>query len=351
MSSHLKIVLATDDGFAMHTACLIVSILKNAEADQDFTFYVLDGGITDESKAKIESLKSVRHFEIQYLVVNPQLLENLPGLRWGMNTLSRLLIPELLPHEDRLLYLDADMIVRGSLEELWTADFEGKAIAVALDICELSSDSFNRDWRKTVLGLSNSKMFNAGMMLMNMKKIREEHSFQTTMQWLEHFANVVLFPDQDALNVIFRDDKKIISSKWNTPSLPNVQPCCSEPPVVVHYCTKKKPSSYLYPGLYREEYWQNLRMTPWKDFQPTDYSWKKAFKKFLLKKLGLSCLIQFMAERILKYSPWLQEVFTDREHQKNDAWKLRLLVRELTAKNTRWEAYFQDAAPNKDESE
>ena len=344
METHIKIILATDDGFAMHTACLLVSILKNAEAHQAFTFYVLDGGLKPESKAKLESLKSVHDFEIHYLLIDSTLMEKLAGLReqtdarWGIYTFLRLLIPELLPDEDRLLYLDVDMIVRGSLEELWNMDLEGKSIAASLDSSELYPELSLRDWRKAILGLSKSQMFNAGMLLMDLKKIREENAFQTTIHWLEHFADIVLFVDQDGLNVIFRDDKKILSPIWNMSSEPQFAKYFTEPPVIIHYCMKKKPSLYQYEGLYKEEYWKYLRMTPWKDFRSPDRTWKN----ILRKRLGITWLIQRITEWAIQHNPWMQETLKDYDLQREDALRLRQKIREMKAKNTPWERYFEE---------
>ena len=69
------------------------------------------------------------------------LIDNLPlSKAEGLNHISkatyyRLLIADILPKEiDRVLYLDCDIIVNDSLEELWGIDMTGKAIAASPQI-------------------------------------------------------------------------------------------------------------------------------------------------------------------------------------------------------------------------
>ncbi|MDO4574622.1 MAG: glycosyltransferase family 8 protein [Planctomycetia bacterium] len=271
----ISIALASDENFVQHMGCLIASILSNSLENEQFYFYVIDGGITEESKEKIRSLRSIRPFEIQFLALDLNRLAGLPLIeRFSMNTYSRLLLPELLPETNRILYLDCDMIVLSSLSELWDTDLEGNSLGVVLDFREL----FEQEWRNERIRLGvHGPAFNAGMLLLDLKKIREQNLFQKVIFWLkEHQADIVL-ADQDGLNVIFENDRKMLPLRWNL----LVTGFChyqrkirhadylkaARNPAILHYISILKPWHFFHTGGWREPYWHYLRMTPWKDYR------------------------------------------------------------------------------------
>ena len=51
------IFFASDDRYSIHMTVALTSILINSDANENFNFYILDGGIKDENKEKITNLK------------------------------------------------------------------------------------------------------------------------------------------------------------------------------------------------------------------------------------------------------------------------------------------------------
>lgn len=121
---------------------------------------------------------------------------DIPGL--SIETYYRLLASEILPREiDRILYLDADIIVDGSLDEFYNIDFNGNAAAVCADTIA----NFREDIR-TRIGLSKEgTYFNAGVILLNMNAWKETVTLEKVAEILQsgkHFP----FHDQDILNIL-----------------------------------------------------------------------------------------------------------------------------------------------------
>jgi lipopolysaccharide biosynthesis glycosyltransferase len=103
----------------------------------------------------------------------------------------RLLLPELIP-DDRVLYLDTDLIVNGNLSEFYNLGFNGNLLAAVEDA--------GAEWYKTYIGFSiTDKYFNAGVMLYDLKAIREE---KLENKWIEMASKHKFhLQDQDILNV------------------------------------------------------------------------------------------------------------------------------------------------------
>ena len=70
---------------------------------------------------------------------------------------GRILIPQLIS-DDRVIYLDADTIVNGSLKDLFSLDMDGHTIGAVEDF-------------------SMTGTFNSGMLLIDNQKLREDKSF------------------------------------------------------------------------------------------------------------------------------------------------------------------------------
>ena len=100
--------------------------------------------------------------------------------------------------EDRVLYLDSDTIVNAKLDDLFTLDLQGYAIAAVQD--------FNHEgWLTT---------FNSGVMLIDAKKWREKNSTQSLLELTaQHHEHV--YGDQGVLNMYFGDQWLHLDKEYN----------------------------------------------------------------------------------------------------------------------------------------
>lgn len=114
-------------------------------------------------------------------------------------TLLRCCYAQLIP-EDKVIHLDADTIITDSLQELWETDLTGKYIAA----CE--------EWLGTWKPYGNM-YFNIGVMVMNLKKIRED---DMEPRMIEHINTQPMWlPDQDTMNLFFGSKIKPLPIRWN----------------------------------------------------------------------------------------------------------------------------------------
>ena len=111
---------------------------------------------------------------------------------------AHLLLPESI---DRILYLDADIIVKNDITSFYARDFEDKYMIVNKD---KNADREDVAKHKEELGISQKhKYFNSGVLLMNLKKMREDITQECLTSTIEDLQDVLQYPDQDVFNKVY----------------------------------------------------------------------------------------------------------------------------------------------------
>lgn len=118
---------------------------------------------------------------------------------------------------EKIIYLDVDTVINNDIAELYNIDIKDYEVGVVRDVF-----IFGQQLKKTY--------FNSGMMLMNMKKIKETGYLEKTRQLCQ--TKKMLFLDQTALNhaVTF---KKMLDRKFNSIHVPHKR---YDKVVVHHMC-------------------------------------------------------------------------------------------------------------------
>lgn len=278
--TRLNLAMAGNDCFAQHIGCLITSILQNAGDSETFTFFILDGGISDENRQLLKKVGITSKSELIFLNPDLNLIENLPSLaHFSKNAYLRLFLPEIA-NVDRMIYLDGDTIVTSSLLGLWNTDLEGASIGVIQDRLMYVDPS-----RECMgyLHLENAWMFNSGVMLLDMKKLRENGKFRECILWCAEHSDSLQMADQDSLNVLFQHDKKELPARWNMQLFCNTIADKREDAYtryaglkgravpergIIHFVGKYKPWHWEFRDRLGKYYWENLKKTPWCDYRP-----------------------------------------------------------------------------------
>jgi lipopolysaccharide biosynthesis glycosyltransferase len=255
----------------------LASILTN---NQDLFFnlvIVAQAGETLEEEKLRRSLSRFSNHTLtfQAFVIPRNLLLPLnPLAHYTLDTYTRLWLGEFFPATSkRVLYLDADIVVVGSIAPLWNVDLTG-ALMGAVDIP-------GSDRGVTRLAMRpEDGYFNAGMLLIDLEQWRATRAEETVLEYIRVNPERVLY-DQDALNACFHARTKRLDYKWNV-----IRPFYREPlelplpraeieqirreAVVIHFNGGSKPWSYFCDHPRRAEYEKYLRMTEWRDYVPPD---------------------------------------------------------------------------------
>lgn len=192
--------------------------------------------------------------------------------------------------ERRFIYLDCDVIVNGSLRELFELEFNENYIAMVKDV-----DSAIIDSLKIKFDIEN--YYNSGVVLFN-KSTAIDNKIIDVLDFLKENANNLKYPDQDALNFIFSKHIHPLDISYNY----MLKEKSHTEPKVIHYA-HFKPWSYEPEGAYIKLYEEIIINNP--------YGIKYFEKKYSLYDIMVakikSSLIKLGVFKILQKVYWHYE--------------------------------------------
>ena len=260
----INIVLSSDDSYAKYMSVTMASILYNKKASDYIHFYILDGGIAEEKKIKIHNMSS-QFCKITFINVPEDKFKNLSLNIYDNNHITiaayfRLLIPSLI-NVDKCIYLDCDIICRSTISDLWNIDIDKNIAGAVIDI----------DNDKHASRLHLNKYFNSGVLLINLKKMREENIQDLFFNFIKNEHKRIVMHDQDVLNCVLNGKIYELDKTWNC-QITKTHQCkdtgfykLSKYAHILHFIGSKKPWTIKCNVPQKCEYWKYLQKTPWKE--------------------------------------------------------------------------------------
>ena len=257
-SEKINIAFAIDAKYTPHLETLIKSICYY---NKNVNFYVLHNDIPQEWFEGIQCKLEKMGNNLFSIHISDDIFKDYKTLEHISSSSSyyRLLIPKLI-NQARILYLDADIIVNGSLFDFYYSDLNGAPVGVVKDY------GLGEYFPFPYLDASVSKKyFNSGVLLIDCAKWRNEGLVDTLLQTVEEYGDQVLYGDQCILNIVLREKAKYYSFTENAQvqyieaikNRHNIKSISlDETPTIIHYAAKHKPWDNQNPILFeREKYW------------------------------------------------------------------------------------------------
>lgn len=263
----ISVVYVTDDKYAMPTCISMLSLKDSLREGCMAKVYVICDKVQKDSVEKILCLNEER-FQVEIInVENAAYLKLAEScLSFGTNyvtasALFKFNICNILGKEDKVLYLDGDTLIQGDLEELYGMNLDGDYVAAVDD--QLDRVIGGQSQMAAQSDISAGHYFNSGIMLFNLKKMREDDIYTQLMDYRKNGKNY--FMDQDTFNAILNGKRKILPYKYNfmTTCIDHYDPCeiserffdgkqnsvdeCINCAVIVHLTGKYKPWEYNMP--------------------------------------------------------------------------------------------------------
>lgn len=212
---NIALVFSCDDNYADYLGVVLQSIVEHNRG-RHFDIYVLDGGISKSKINKLTKYASKIGFQLNFVTVDLNLFKEKCPLKEEskhitLPTYFRFSVSSLLPaHINKVMYLDCDVIVQSNLVEFWSVDLTNVIAAVVPDTYEVAEHQQHK------LGMKSDELyFNAGIMLINLEKWREERIEEKLFENTDVIRDNIVFVDQDVLNFTLKGKVKYLGYEWN----------------------------------------------------------------------------------------------------------------------------------------
>lgn len=210
------IVYAADSRFAEILGVSLTSLLENSRDMDEIVVYILDSGISDMDRNKIERVcvscgRSLVWAEAKD--ISRELGIHVKDDRGSLSQYARLFLSGVLPPQQRrVLYLDCDTIVNKSIKEIWNLNLQGKTVAALMD-------AFSVWYRKNIGLKKDEAMFNSGVMLIDLEKWRQKRIEEKLLKFIGDRKGRIQQGDQGALNAVLNHDVYYFAPKFNSVSI------------------------------------------------------------------------------------------------------------------------------------
>lgn len=291
ISNSVPVVICSDDNYAMALGGLIKSIINNASSDKNYDLVILDNGLTVKNKHRILSLiEDITNFSVRFFSVHAfdEIKDAYIRPPFTIATYSRLFIPRLFRHFEKVVFIDTDTVVESDLAELIDISMGDNLVAAVQDIVMEGFVKFGNiaesddgiqtagEYLKSKLALSKpEEYFQGGIMVFNIEAMNKENIFSRLMSELK--GQSFWFLDQDIMNKVFHGRVHFLPLEWNVyhgnghtdTFYPNLKFStysrylkARKNPKMIHFAGENKPW-HTDKVDYYDNFIKNIQGTPW----------------------------------------------------------------------------------------
>lgn len=214
MAQRLNVLYQFDEGYAPFAGTSMVSLFRNNRDLEEICVYVLGEHLTDATKDRFLGMvrryeRAIRFVDTAALVRRMQQM-GIPDYRGSYASNFKMFLPELLRQDqpDRILYIDSDTLITGSLAPLLTWPMNGQPVAMAYD-------SLGRRHARLIGLQPGDSYFNAGVILFDVRRWRQMNCTDRIVEHVRHVRAHYMAPDQDLLNVVLHGQIALLPPEYN----------------------------------------------------------------------------------------------------------------------------------------
>lgn len=276
----INLAFITDNSYLIPTTIVLRTLAKSLHVEANV--YVISR--EKINRDWVEEIKKELPINIGVKIIEAgELISDLSAEHLYLPTTSLLkfYLPQILCDIDKVLYLDGDLLIRDSIESLYSIDLEDNYLAAVKDMLVC-------DDKQHLLDIGVTDYYNSGVMLLNLRQMRED---SLTKKLLDAKRNdtINMFMDQDAFNTVTFNRTKYLDVKYNY--IAEMDSIHSEEeirafynvkdqinPVIIHLAGLYKPWTRIESNYY-EEWFSNLK-------NAEEMSWCfKRYDKYYQKKI------------------------------------------------------------------
>lgn len=208
-NNKMIIAMSCTKSWYNHLVVGLYSLLENNKSI--YKIYLL---VETEKEKDIKYLSMLKHkYNVEFVLINANnyfekyIKEESPNFNSFFTNfaLGKLMLSDFV-EEDKVIYLDTDTLVVKDISNVWRYDISNYYVAGVKDFGIYKRGNIDE------LGI-NGKYINSGFLIFNLKKIRKD---KIQKKWFDIINDQeLLFPDQDALNIVCTNKELYLPSMYN----------------------------------------------------------------------------------------------------------------------------------------
>lgn len=276
MADVIHIGCQADHRFTPDCAVMLHSLLSN-NPDEVFDVHFLFGDdLPQEDRQGLRSIVERLGSRWSPILVTTDHTAGFPSMpRYGgLTAWYRLLLPRLLDTCERVLYLDADLLVLDAVRPLWEVDLGSAKVAA------VTNPTLKGDRHRVIndLGLASpDDYFNSGVMLLDLEGLRTSGLMDDVERFVRDRRSPMPWADQEPLNAVLARHRLHLHPRWNV-----MNPCYDLParllpwseveiahaianPAIIHFIGPYKAWHHRLRHPHQSAWFRHLADTPWTD--------------------------------------------------------------------------------------
>lgn len=247
----INILCTPDDNYVPYCGIMLTSLFENNKGEE-FNVFIMCESLDTKNIEDFERLSKQYNVRIEIKQIDKTIFKECPirlGDHVSIAAYYRLIAAKILPEDiDKILYLDCDVIINGSIKDLYNTDISEFAFGAVMDEAYFFESKYER--------LCYDKKYNyinSGVLLFNIDFWRKNDTTNECLEYISKYPERVRLHDQDTLNAVCHKKIKILPIKYNLQTgfiltqftyekqVKSEIDSCSLSPVIIHFTGRFKP--------------------------------------------------------------------------------------------------------------
>ncbi|MBF6625918.1 glycosyltransferase family 8 protein [Aerococcaceae bacterium zg-BR9] len=195
----MNILVTIDANYIPPLEVMLYSLARHHQGDA-ISVYLLHEAIEAPLLEQLANKLAIIQIDLYPIQVDAAVFDSFPTTeRYPFAMYYRIFAAHFLPPTvDKILYLDPDMVIINSLDELYQMDLGQNFFAASTHV-----DKGLEKVNQLRLNYSEGIYVNSGILLMNLSALRLEQDLNQVSEYIDKFKNLLLLPDQDVISALY----------------------------------------------------------------------------------------------------------------------------------------------------
>lgn len=227
--NNVPVVFCTDENYAKYFAVALQTLIDASDPENNYDVFLLQSGCAPETLELLsEMVKPHPNFSLRFIDAEETCArvakDFFVSRHFTQAAYFRFFLPELLPHHEKVVYLDVDVAVAGDVAELSKTDIGENLLAGVKDPLLFLKPEWVGGTEGVLRGESYrihlavgsreiANYVNSGVLLFNLKQMRRERTMEKLIELAA--SEKLERHDQDALNIVCEGRIFPLSFAWN----------------------------------------------------------------------------------------------------------------------------------------